>query len=417
MKLHSIAFALIAGFSSIAFCQWQNGQTDCQQKILEAETNRQEDIYHECGLKDERMAFETWASWAIENKAYQALYEISKAFPENEQSEELFQIAVTGNNGPALIQRGDMFYRAQNYPQAIAHYTKALNSPLLTLEEKGHITENIGLLYLNPSSSYYDAKKGVPLITKATEQRSSLANNIMGVYSLFGLEGTETNEKESFFYFWRAILLGCPVAQENLGIYHLLHQKKITKKEAFNEMKNHIFSCAPSVVTPQTKATNTEIQKNPNCDCAQVNLRLQLINDNAEYQFISNNNGQPILKNKMGQTFTAKVGLALPDGSDVKEIRATAVILTKGGQQTIVYLLPDQECVRFCQMSSKMLQPQKVEPKKNIQAYHITFTPQECSDILYYAEQLVDPNLPFTGKEECGYSGNLQLANQLLMQE
>ena len=50
-----------------------------------------------------------------------------------------------------------------------------------------------------------------------------------------------------------------------------------------------------------------------------------------------------------------------------------------------------------------------------VEPYHFTFTPSECSDLLYYAERLVDTSLPFTGKKECGFSGEMDETTKLLM--
>ena len=276
-----------------AFClciplvgQSQDLVQECQESLMEAETNpRNSKLYSQCGFDNEQIAFGTWLPWAQENNAYQALFEIANRHPQNLDSEKIMLQAVEANNGSALILQGDKFYYSEkDFPQAISSYAKALKAKNLTEEEKGHIGEKIGLLYLNPESSYYNATKGLPIIEKATTQRSALANNIMGVYNLFGLEQTTVNEKDAFFNLWRSVLLGCPAAEENLGIYYLFYNKKISKKEAWENMKDKIYSCSVQEKTiepmPETAIQQTE------CDCKKIEERMKFIQDSDEYRFV-----------------------------------------------------------------------------------------------------------------------------------
>ena len=130
---------------------------------------------------------------AKENNAYQAMYELCMRHPNHRESANLCELAVSGGNGSALLNQGNKQYAEKNYIQALQSFTQALRSPLLTDEEKGQISEKIGILYLDKNSTYYNSKKGLPLIEKATQQRSALANNIIGVYSMLGLEGQKAN--------------------------------------------------------------------------------------------------------------------------------------------------------------------------------------------------------------------------------
>lgn len=402
---------LLSACFTALFPVWAMGQIialDCEKELLDAEQNRQETIYLQCGFDDESTAMNTWAPWAQENQAYQALYEIYTRHPHYWSSPDLFNAAIQGKNGPALVLKATELYQQKNYPEAISLYSEALRSPLLNDEEKGLITQNIGLLYLNPQSSYYNAKKGLPLIKKATQQRSALSNNIMGVYSLFGLEETTVDEKEAFFYLWRAALLGCPSAQENLGVYYLLYNKKISKQQAWEEMKDKIFSCEVSHLPENAVIQQTSAM---NCDCPKIQERLNLINDAEEYKFIFKEKNQNILENKSGQRFYVQVGTVLPDGNKVQEIRKNVVILNN--PKKVLYLLPSNDCIQFC----KNKQKNKAEQKQKITPYHFTFSQKECSDILYYAEQLVDTKRPFVGKKECAYSDKLEIANNLLLNE
>ena len=95
----------------------------------------------------------------------------------------------------------------------------------------------------------------------------------------------------------------------------------------------------------------------------------------------------------------------------VDEIKKKAVFLTKNGVRSILSLAPIDNCLELC----KQQEQQKETLSKTIRPYHLSFTARECSDILYYAERLVDTNLPFTGKEECKFSADMDKATDLLM--
>ena len=123
----------------------------------------------------------------------------------------------------------------------------------------------------------------------------------MGALTLFGLDGAQQNAAEAFKYYWRAILLGCPAAEENLGFFLLAKNNKIDIKTLIQELKSRTYSCDP---VPETS-------------------------------------------------------LAYPP-------------------------------------------------------YHLTYTPQQCADINYYAQRLVDTSLPFKGKEECAYSSDMSDMAQIL---
>ncbi len=407
--LKTLSVMLALGCSVVALAHTQT--MDCESALLNAEKSRQDSVYALCAFDDEDTALNTWASWARENQAYQALFEVYKRHPNSWMADDLLEELVQNKNASALVVQGSKIYAQQNYPEAIALYSEALTSPMLNTEEKGLIAQNIGLLYLNPQSTYYNAKKGLPLIQKATQQRSALANNIMGIYTLFGLEETPVDEKEAFFHLWRAVLLDCPAAQENLGVYYLLHNKQISKEEAWEEMKDKIFSCQLPNSPVLTDGKQPTIQSS-DCDCKQVQERLALINNADEYKFIFKEKDQNILENKAGQRFYVQQGTVLPDGNSVQEIRKNVVILSN--PKKVLYLMPTSDCIQFCQNTA----PKKTDVKKTtIKPYHLGFSKKECSDILYYAEQLVDTKLPFVGKKECSYSDKLDIANNLLLNE
>ena len=379
---------------------------ECQEAVRAGESARNPGVYTACGFNDKQKAFGEWALWAEKEKAGQALYEICVRHPDSYQAKSYCQKAAKLGNGPALLQTANQLYIKADYSGAASFYSRALTSPLLTEAEKGDIAQKMGLIYMNPESSYYNPTKGMPLIERAIGRRGAEANNLMGVYALFGMQGIPQNAEKSFEYLWRSVLLGCPAAEENLGLWHLAKQKKIDTKTARIEMSKRMFSCAtPEFIAPE------KLQKN-NCDCAEVAERERLA---ALYPYrlinISEDMKNAILQDKQEQQIDVNVGTLLTNGMKVAEIRKKAVILTSGNARLPLNLAPVDNCPELCQQHKEGV----AALTKTIKPYHLTFTPKECSDILYYAERLVDTSLPFTGKAECSFSADMDKTTDLLM--
>ena len=151
---------------------------ECQEAVHTGEIARNTDIYGPCGFDNKQKALKEWAPWAEHENAGQALYEICIRY---EEAENYCQKAEQLGNGPALLRRANMLYNQKDYTNAANFYTHALSSSLLTESEKGQIAQNMGLLYMNPNSSYYNPTKGMPLIERAVGRRGAEANNLMGV--------------------------------------------------------------------------------------------------------------------------------------------------------------------------------------------------------------------------------------------
>ncbi|MGN0919974.1 MAG: hypothetical protein ACI4OR_04390 [Alphaproteobacteria bacterium] len=392
-------------------CQGAMAQTsalgiECQEAVRAGENIRNPAVYAACGFDERQKAFGEWALWAEKEKAGQALYEICVRHPEAPQAERYCQKAVQLGNGPALVRAANQKYQQKEYAAAAGFYTRALSSPLLSEAEKGDISQKMGLLYLNPDSNYYNPAKGLLLIERAVGRRGAEANNLMGVYALFGMQGVPQNAEKSFEYLWRAVLLGCPAAEENLGLWHLAKQKKISTQTTRQEMSKRMFSCvAPEYVAP------AEIQKN-NCDCQEVAERERLA---GLYPYrlvaVAENLQAATVLDPQGQRINAKVGTELGNKMKVSEIKKKAVFLTSGGARMVLNLAPVDNCPELCRQQKAG----RAALAKTIKPYHLTFTPRECSDILYYAERLVDTNLPFTGKTECSFSAEMDKTTDLLM--
>ncbi len=385
----------------------------CQKALLEAEKKRDTQIYTQCGFDDAHRALINWSSWAQRNKSYQAMYELCVRYPNTSDGVKLCQMAAIGGNGPALIYLADNMYAQKKYREAFESYTQALKSPMLTQDEKGHIAEKIGVLYLDPNSTYHNDSKGWPLIEKAATQRGALANNIIGVYAMLGLSGQKVDMKKSFEHLWRSALLGCKNAEENLGLFYLVYQNKVKSQDAQKWMQEKIYSCQSSSFEPnQREYTNLT---HHDCNCVDV-ARKEKLASQYPYRLIALNPSGAVMQDAEGRHFSVMQDTVLPNGARITEIHKTAVVLKEGKTRHVIGLAPDENCRQYCAVQQTTSQNAK-DPVSQIKPYHFTFTPSECSDILYYAEQLVDTKLPFTGKQECGFSDDLDEATQILMKE
>ena len=222
--------------------QFDQDVDSCEPLIEAAEQNANPTIYTECGFDDIQTAMIHWANLAVEKEWKNALYELYIRHPDYPGIKGLLYKAAELGHSAALMKVGDEQFDAGKIPQAMRYYNAAIRGDLSEADQ-GKITGRLALLYADPNSPHYDSQKAVPLLQKAALQRHALSNNIMGVLSLFGMYGVKQNAEESFKYLWRAILLGCPAAEENLGLFQLARQKKIDIATARTEMTKRMFSC------------------------------------------------------------------------------------------------------------------------------------------------------------------------------
>lgn len=279
---------------NMAYAQSMQELDTCQNIVLESEEEYNAETYEECGFNDLQTAIAYWGPMAEQNKWGNASYEIYVRHPDYPNIKKYLYRAAEFGHPKSLVIVADELFEQGKIPQAMRFYSVAIQQGTLDEEDQGKITGRLALLYADPSSPYYDIQKAIPLLQKAAQQRQALPNNVLGKLTLFGEFGLQQNAEEAFKYFWRAILLGCPAAEENLGFFTLAGQRQLDNKTLFNEISARAYSCDP--------VPETSIDKPP---------------------------------------------------------------------------------------------------------YHLTFTPQQCADINYYAQRLVDTSLPFTGKEECAFSSDM----------
>ncbi len=295
MKIIHFVFLSLSAYLFCTSVRAQSPQdlNDCHPLIQNAETTFDANVYPQCFFDDLPTAVSYWGPIATKNKWANALFEVYKRHKGYYKTQDFLHKAAELSHAQACLEMGDLMFEQGKIPEAMRYYNVASRGNL-TDEEQGKITGRLAVLFANPNSSYYDIQKALPLLQKSALQRQALPNNILGTLTLFGQGGLKQDAQEAFKYFWRAVLLDCPAAQENLGFFLMAKEKKITTQELFNEILPRTYSC-------QSVEQNT-----------------------TQYP-----------------------------------------------------------------------------------PFRLSFTPQQCADINYYAQKLLDPSLDFYGKSECGFSADM----------
>lgn len=395
MKYITLCAILLA--SHIVWAQIPSSQKrlveECELSISKAELNKDETAYTRCGFDDEVMAFSKWSGFVSQKQLKKGMFELCMRHPTHEYGPIYCQKSADLGYGPALAELGHLAMQEGTAESALRYYTRALASKQLNEEQEGKVAEQLGLYYLQTGDHYAPAK-GVAFMTAAAKKRSALANNAMGYLSYTGDLGVKQDSKEAFTYFWRAVLLDCPAAEENVGMFHLARLQKITSQTASVYMKQKALSCQ---ATPVHQTSGGTVMPKPvGCDCS-VALDETQRGDSKPYYLIDITGTKAKLKDKQGATQTVQQGQTLASGYTVAEIRKTVVILTKSVERVILNLMPAESCLSYCQTQSAAGTEENIQ----IKPYRITFTPNECQDIMYYAKALVDTSKPFIGKNQC----------------
>ncbi len=399
----------VAGFLSYSAMAETVVLAECEDKITRAETAGETSVYDECGFNDIETAWNKWAGWVSQKQYKRALYELCVRYPDHPYSDLYCEKSANLGYGPAIAEQGHRLM-AQNFSKlAVEHYTRALQTRSLSDEQEGKVAEQLGLYHLDELGGAYAPAKGIAFLDEASKKRSAAANNMLGYLSYSGEFGVRKSEKESFKYIWRAILLGCPAAEENLGLFHLGKSKKLTYQTVVKYMRASAFSCQP------TSPVNTQsLVKPAGCVCEEA-FEIQERHKNKPYYLTAVMGDTASLRDTSGATHSVQLKQKLSDGYFVTDIRPTAVILEKAGVRMVLNLVRNMDCLDFCE--KMRLTDGTVEDVK-IKPYRLSFTPQECQHLMHYAPLLVDVSKPYVGKTECaGDSGSVDDELLRLMRE
>ena len=363
----------------------------CEQLLITAENHADARIYEDCDFGNEIKAWEYWAPFVSAHNMKRGIFELCKRYPDHPYGPLYCDKAIQLNFGPALIARGQKTLKNGKVKEALTYFNQALKTNDLGDAEIKSLTETLGIIYLTPDTPEYNPQSGLALLTKASRERSAMANNALGYLIFSGRSGVKANDPKALEYIWRAALLGCPAAEENLGAFHLARQGKITRDDAIYYMSLQAFTCEPF---------NKEIPVDlslAGCPCADI-LEKEAFLQSQPYLFLDMQDGKALIRDKEGNSQLIKKGDFLSETMMVHEVKSNLITLIQGDKKVFINRYHIGQCVDKCLKQAR--QPQQRRPV-GIRPYHFTFTQRECADILYYANKLVDTDLEYVGKKEC----------------
>ncbi|MDD3669213.1 MAG: hypothetical protein PHX68_02940 [Alphaproteobacteria bacterium] len=354
----------------------------CVPLIAAAEQDRSQNPYAACGFDDAATAWNKWAPLASYHQHRRALFELCVRHPTHAYADMYCRKAIDLGYAPAMLKRGVDLFKSGMSPESGELLVRALKDTSLTDAERGQVAELLGMAYIKEGPAY-DPAQGVALLQKAADARSALANHVMGYFAFSG-RFVPQDMKKAMTYFWRAALLGCPAAEENIGLWNLTDGGQITAEQAMIPMQRHAFSCDAAQPVPEELLA---------CACEVVNRREAQARA-YPYLLLDVRGEEAILEPSAGgDKVSVRLNGSTPDGSFVSEIRDAAVILLKGDVRYVINRYAPDKCAAHC----KARAPNEVA----IRPYRLTFTAAECRLIQAYAPQLVDAAGPYVGKKEC----------------
>ncbi len=354
----------------------------CVPLIAAAEKDRAQDPYAACGFDDAATAWNKWAPLASYHKHRRALFELCVRHPTHAYAGMYCQKAIDLGYAPAMLKRGVDLFKSGMSPESGDLLVRALKDTSLTAAERGQVAELLGMTYIQEGPAH-DPAQGVALLQKAADGRSALANHVLGYFAFAGRFIPQDMDK-AMTYFWRAALLGCPASEENIGLWNLTTDGKITAEQAIIPMRRHAFACDASKPVPEDLLT---------CACEAVNRREAQA---RAYPYLLRDvrGEEAVLEPSAGGAeVSVRLNASTPDGYFVSDVRESAVILLKGNDRYVINRYASDKCAPHC----KAREPNEVA----IRPYRFAFTPAECNFVRAYAPKLVDTTLPYVGKTEC----------------
>lgn len=397
-----VRFAFFTGVCLSVSTVWGIDFEKCETQLMQLEESTDivdnVALYDACGFTNEQVVWSKWAPYASRKLARKMLYEICYRYPNHTYHQMYCDKAFQSGYGPSVAYKAIKLLKQNNGDLGLRVASVAAESGELNLVQSGALSEAIAVYYLKQNNERFK-----DYLQLATTQRSALANHISGVLLYLSSDGTLESSRQAFDHIWRAILLDCTAAQENLGLFHLVLQKKIDIKLAKEMMKKNMFSCAGTIFDEQEKFDDTLYT----CQCKSV-LSTEKKFQDKPFLMKSSAGERAVLTDKDGVEYNVGAGDNLPNRGMVAEVHKTGVVLMYPNDRIVLNLYQENQCVSFCQKHkiTENLTPEQMKEKLSgqtmrIKPYRITFTDKECQDIAYYAPHYVDVNLPYFGKKEC----------------
>ena len=224
-----LMFGSVTGYARILN---EDEQVACEKLLKLAESKQIDSVYDICGFNDEESAWYQWAPKMSEEENKKALYELCRRHPAHDYAQLYCQKSADLGYIPAFYwlakkaQGKGEINLYQTYLEQIVEQNDIKNKIRL-VDQSDFVTrqayEELAEIYLKGSNNK-DKEKGLSYLQIAADKGSPVAAHTLGVL----LYWNPDPEQQAFSqkYLWKAILLGCPAAEENLGLMNLLEQKQ-----------------------------------------------------------------------------------------------------------------------------------------------------------------------------------------------
>ena len=367
-------------------------------KLLElAEEKQIDSVYDFCGFDDETIAWYEWAPFVSAQGYKKALYELCRRYPEHDYSGLYCQKSADLKYAPAFLRLAE---NAQEQGQ-MHLYENHLNSVIQLNDIKGKIKltteadfagrqayEKLAEIYYK-KGDIASKEKALQYWQVSADAGSASASHSLGVALSWNKDPKQQALSEK--YLWKAILMGCPAAEENLGLINYLNDGRLYQKDAQNEIEKRMFTCQASEKSGKKLFLDAK-----DCDCPQV---LSWYESQKDKPFIITQifPDRALLKDKNGFERSVAKGDKVSDGFVVEDIRATAVIVRRVNERHVLLYRDDVACAELC------VNP-NVIPKRYVSQlppYTLEFTDAECYQLAKGIENLNNPMSPFKGLPEC----------------
>ena len=398
-------------------------EKECEQLVFLAENKDMDWVYSACGFQDKKKIEKKWELFSRRHNLKKALFNLCKQDINNDFYFLNCRKSADLGGKDALKLMADRAYNNGYYKEAYDLYLKIIQDnelikrgAVLSSEDLIVVDSYFKLAVLLLQGEKEEEEEATPPSKEAEETAFQYlkialqfdhkeAAKVYGLYTLLGLsEQQPQNITEGQRYLFRSILQDCPLAQEALAYPYLIKTQKITKNEMAERLSNTLFVCSSSVFQqnqeseplPETFVQKTQEQ----CRCDDLKGIYRNIREKP-FRVLQIQGDRAVLDAHFGQELLVKVGSQLPDGFEVTEIRQKVVIIRKPGERLILSLSPYQECLDVCFENLGVIRLSTSVSLKN--PYKISFTPFECRQLAYYANEFISGNEDFFGKKECRF--------------
>ncbi len=368
----------------------------CESLLYIAEKKEMDWIYDACGFDDETEAWHNWAPFLTKNSYRKGMYALCKKHPTHEYSSLYCKKAANAGYVPAVYENAQDDRRAGRYRSYVEKLQKIVDNNSLygkhvlkTAEDETALKayEELGFAYLKGNIIDRNFAKGYEYLKTAADLGSVAAAHAIAVTLYWG--GNEEQKALADSYWWKAIMQGCPAAEETYGILRQYLNKKMPTETAKKKMEEKMFACTASV-----KKAGTQLKSSQSCDCPAV-LAWNKTQSNKPYIVFSINGTSAVLQDKRGNKETVSPTKTTNAGYYVREVRSSAVIINKGTERHVLLKQPNSDCIDICQ------NPNLGDSRFASSVYQVGFDRDECQKIAYNVEMLDNPSAPFKGLSEC----------------